>query len=212
MKTLKKRICGGVAGALLLLGAGQAAAAATTDLSGVFSADNGIAWLDFSLTKDSLFSARTSSFGNGGFAPVLSLFMMDASQKLLDVVSGSGNSCGSPGAGAASGGLCWDAFFSRDLSAGNYRLAITQDGNTPIGNSFADGFSENGSPHYTGTNYLGNDSLTFVNFDGAQRNGSYAVSLNVPSAVPEPASAGLLLLGLMGVAGAAYRKKNQPSV
>jgi hypothetical protein len=212
MTKLKQRICVGVAGALLLLGASRAASAATTNLTGMFSADNDIAWVDFSLTKDTLFSASTTSFGTGGFAPVLSLFLMDASKSLLGVVSGSSNSCGAPGAGAPSGGLCWDAFFSTDIGAGNYRLVISQDGNTPNGASLADGFSESSSPHYTGINYLGDSSLTFVNFDRTQRNGSYAVNLNVAATVPEPASAGMLLLGLVGVAGMAYRKKNQPSV
>ncbi len=188
--------------AVLLTVASHAAATTTTHtFSGTFVNDDELAWFDFNLAQNGRVAARTTSFGNGGFAPVFSLFSLNRDQDLLQLVHGSSNTCSTPGAGQSSAGLCWDAFFSTGLSAGNYRLVLSQDGNTPNGSTLPEGFSETGNPNYTGINYLGDTSRSFINYDGMQRTGIYMAQVQVTSPVPEPESAVLLLAGLAAIAG-----------
>lgn len=194
--------------AIIVALASQAAMASPIQLfSGTLSYDDEIVWTDFNLAQSTSFTARSFSFGTGGFAPVLSLFALGGTQDLLQAVVGSNNTCATPGAGSASGGLCWDAFFSTVLAAGAYRLVISQDENLPNGLSFGDGFSQTGNQHYTGVNYLNDPSRSFVNFDGTQRTGDYLVTLEVGSQVPEPGPVGLMAIGLVAVAMVLRRNK-----
>jgi hypothetical protein len=193
--------------AVMLALASQAAVASPIlYFSGSLANDDGIAWTDFSLIESTSFTARTRSFGSGGFAPVLSLFALDDTQDLLQIAIGSSNTCASPGAGRQSGGLCWDAFFSTGLVAGNYRLVVSQDGNVPNGAGFADGFSQTGNPHYTGQNYLNDPSYSFVNFDGSQRTRMFEVAFQGDSLVPLPEPGMLVLLGI-GMAALAQAQR-----
>ncbi len=196
--------------ALLLTVANHAAATTITHtFSGNFTNDDELAWFDFNLQQNGSIAARTTSFGNGGFAPVLSLFSLLANQDLLHVAQGSSNTCATSGAGQASSGLCWDAVFSTGLSAGNYRLVISQDGNTPNGPALLDGFNQTGNPHYTGINYLGDASRSFINYDGMQRSNAYAGNFQLTSAVPEPESVVLLLAGLAAIAGLSRSRRTK---
>lgn len=197
---------------LLAVAAHVACASPISSLTGIFSNDDDIAWADFDVAQNTLLSARATSFGNGGFAQVMSLFALNAGQDLLQVVSGSANTCTTPGAGAESGGLCWDAFFTIMLNAGTYRLVVSQDVNTPNGPGFADGFAQTGLSNYTGLNYLGDPSRTFVNSDGGQRTGAYNVDIQIGAPLPEPNTISLLLIGLAcAAAGAHYVTKSRLS-
>ena len=194
-----------VSAMLLAVAAHGASASPLSSLTGFFSNDDDIVWADFNVAQNTLLSARATSFGDGGFAQVLSLFALNVDQDLLQFVSGSANTCGTPGAGAESGGLCWDAFFTTMLSAGNYRLVVSQDANTPNGPGFADGFAQTGLSNYTGLNYFGDPSRSFVNFDGGQRTGAYDVDIQISEPLPEPNTISLLLIGLAcAAAGARY--------
>jgi hypothetical protein len=192
--------------AAMLLGTGLAlitggAQAAVLSFQGVFGADDDLAVLTFTLTTAGDISAATLSYNGGtnaggtviaagGFAPVLALFDSAGLQVAGNV--GSANTC------AIS--FCWDAAFSlTGAMPGAYTLVLSQDGNTPLG-LLGDGYSMTGQPNYT-AQYLGgsNPNATFVQVDGTQRTGNWALDVTVPaavSAVPEPGGAALLLAGV----------------
>jgi hypothetical protein len=163
------------------------ASAGTAHHSGSFAQDDDTFSVGFTLLAGETVLADTSSFAAGGFAPVLSLF--DAGGQLLQLDVGSSHSC------SGTGSFCWDAHLAASLTAGNYRLVLTQDGNTPLGPTLADGFTMTGQPDYTGLNYLGQPGLHFINVDGSARTGDWAFALQAAS-VPEPGVALMLAAGL----------------
>lgn len=187
--------------ALSLALAGSSAHALVFSFQGSFNTDDQRAIYTFSLAAAGNVSAATFSYNggtngngavvtNGGFAPVLALFDGAGNQVAGNV--GSANTCGIP--------FCWDAGFAYPGALpGLYTLVLSQDGNNPLG-QLADGYSMTGQPHYT-AQYLGgsNPNATFVQVDGTQRTGRWALDVSVPdgvSVVPEPASAALLLAGV----------------
>jgi hypothetical protein len=191
---------------LALTLAGGSAQALVFSFQGSFSTDDQLAIYTFNLDAAGDVAAATLSYnggtnGNGaavpagGFAPVLALFDGAGNQVAGNV--GSSNTCGIP--------FCWDAGFAYPGALpGQYTLVLSQDGNNPLG-QFAEGYSMTGQPHYT-AQYLGgsNPSATFVQVDGSQRTGRWALDVTVPagvSVVPEPAGAALLLAGLAVLAG-----------
>lgn len=192
-----------IAAGSLLLATGLTQAG-TAVLRGQFTQDDQQYALDFAVSAEETVWAQSLSFAGGmtaggqaiqpgGFAPVLSLF--DADGSLLQVAAGSANTCGGAVAGDPATGFCWDAKFSATLGAGQYRLVLTQDGNTPLGPTLADGFLQTGRPDYTGLDYLGQPGLHFINVDGSARAGAWAFTLEAAS-VPEPGAALLLAAGL----------------
>lgn len=212
-----RTVLAAAAGLLSLVGAlvaAPGARAGTVSYSGSFSDDDERYSLGLSFAVAQTLSARTFSYGGGvnggavaivagGFAPVLSLF--DAAGLLLQVASGSAAVCGS-GVGAVDplSGFCWDVGFSAALLAGDYTLVLTQDANLPFGPTLADGFSMTGSPDYTGLAYLGLPGLRFINVDGTQRDGHWALDVNA-TAIPVPSSVALLAAGLLAF-GATVRR------
>jgi hypothetical protein len=184
----------------LALAAG-AAHAGTTALQGALSADDGLAVFSFDLLAAGDVAARSWSYNGGsnaagqvvaagGFAPVLSLF--DGAGNLVAIDVGSARTC------AIS--FCWDASLSYlGATPSHYTLVLSQDGNTPLG-AWADGYAMAGQPHYTAA-YLGggNPGASFVQIDGAQRTGNWALDVALPAGVtlvPEPGAAALLAAGL----------------
>lgn len=175
--------------------------------SGTFTADDDRFALSFHLAADSTLVARTTSFAQGGFAPILTLF--GAAGGVLQAI-GSSNTCGA-GSGLEDPATqaCWDAALGADLGAGDYTLVLTQDGNHALGDSLADGFQQDGFAHYTSYFAYGveNGSLC-VNADASQRSCGWALLVDgIPAAglppgeVPEPgtlALAGIALLALRG--------------
>lgn len=199
--------------------------AGITSFTGTFTGDDEVFSTSFTLAVDSVVSARTFSFGGGvngngdtippgGFPPILSLFFATGTQDLLQLAVGSSNDCSNPDAGQKdpTSGFCWDAFFTTTLPAGSYTVAISQDGNLPNGPGFADGFSETGNPNYTGTDYLGDGSKSFILVTTEQRTGNWAFDLTIPSqgSVPEPATIALLGMGLSGLAYTRRRRQSTP--
>ncbi|MCX2862103.1 DVUA0089 family protein [Paucibacter sp. PLA-PC-4] len=184
-----------------------AADAAGLDYQGTFTTDDQLFVTQFTLAATEPVQAFSSSWLRGGFAPVLSLFNL-ASGELLALASGSQNSCGPSEAGDPVSGFCWDARFAVSLTAGSYRLVLSQDGNTPLGPTWDDGYLMSGQPDYTGLSYLGSEQR-FINVDGSPRSGAWAFSLHA-NVVPEPGTCALMLggLGLLAwrrrLAGAAF--------
>lgn len=191
------------AGAALLLAAHAHAAPVT--YSGSLAADDDRFVLAFHLDADTAFSAVTTSYADGGFAPMLTLF--GAAGGVQQEV-GSAHVCGAgSGAQDPASRACWDAVFSTQLGAGDYTLVLTQDGNYAIGDSLADGFQQDGLAHYTSLFAYGvEDGSLCVNADATQRSCGWTLRVDgldaadAPSGdVPEPGSlalAGIALLAL----------------
>jgi hypothetical protein len=175
--------------------------AGTITLQGALSADDGLAVSSFDLLAAGDVEARTWSYNGGsnaageavapgGFAPVLSLF--DGAGSLVATDVGSAHTC------ALS--FCWDAsLVYLGATPSHYTLVLSQDGNTPLG-ALADGYAMAGQPHYTSA-YLGggNPNASFVQIDGAQRTGNWALDVTLPAGVTlvsEPDAAALVAVGL----------------
>ena len=227
----------------LLLIASDTAIAAPVSLYGTFDDDDELFTYLFTVPFGlGEVSGRSFSFGGGingnavtiaegGFIPVLSVFLATGPQTLLQVAEGGTNTCLTPGHGNEDSvsHFCWDAFFDTELVAGDYKLVITQGGkhgnpptghgNPPIGPSFTDGFAQvypNGDcfsyfPNpcsYTGLNYLADPSRSFILVDATQRTNEWAVDLEIKP-IPEPSSVGLLALGLVGLIGFTNLRRGQ---
>jgi hypothetical protein len=201
---------------MALLGIGMGAAqAATQSVQGAFLQDDELFSTSVWLSQDDQLSVQTFSFAGGlngqgqpiaagGFAPVLALFAEGG--ELLQLARGSSGACGDPSSPDPASGFCWDAGFSMALPAGHYTLVLSQDGNEPLGPLLGDGYSQAGTPDYTGLNYLGQPGLHFVQVDASQRSGLWAFDVQAAS-VPEPASALLWLLGATGLIVARRRQQ-----
>jgi hypothetical protein len=87
-------------------------------------------------------------------------------------------------------------------------LVLSQDGNESLC-QLSDGFSMTGRPSYTGP-CIGSSSATFVQIDGTQRSGQWALDPSVPNGaavVPEPGATALLPAGLAAVGPARRRER-----
>lgn len=190
--------------ALSLLASGTQAA--THSFAGSFSNDDQLKVFLIDLQSTGDIAASTLSYNgganaagqaipSGGFAPVLTLFD-DAGNNVGGNI-GSSNVCGLT--------FCWDASFTFfGAPAGHYTLVLSQDGNNANG-MLADGFAMTGQPHYT-AQYAGfpdDPAYTFIQVDGTQRTGQWALDVTVPAdagVVPEPGAAALLAAGFAVVA------------
>src|SRR3990167_4915337 len=183
--------------------------------TGTFGHDDDVATFQFDLLEPFTVGFQTFSFAGGtngagsliapgGFAPIVTLF--DGSGLELFAASPMTASCGTPDPAT---GFCWDANFSLFLPAGSYLAILTEDDNSALGPTLADGFLHGGEGDFTGPMFLGAPG-SFVLIDGSQRDGHYALDITLPDTnhtpVPEPATLLLLGSGLLGVAGYGRKK------
>jgi hypothetical protein len=190
--------------AALALSIGAPAYAATITFEGAFTSDDQMEIFTFSLANPGATILRTEGYaGNpaasrapGGFDPVLSLF--DATGFLIGLNRDGG--CPAVAADPRTGN-CWDSYLSVFLPPGQYFLALTEEDNLPFGPTFDDGFTRSGQGDFT-PDLTGIPGQRFIDLSPDQRNGNWAVVLDgVDSAsVPEPASFGLVLAGILLVA------------
>ena len=176
---------------LLALCLGVREKAFATTYTGTFTTDNQVAEFNFNVATASTYTLDTTSYSQGGFVPVLSLFQSNGTIVAAD--GGSGMCMG--GAMKDSGTkMCDDAYLNLALTSGSYILALTEFPNVAI-NNLSDGFLFASDPHATGT-VCGKSGGTFLQSDVSpcvQRDGKYAVSITNASAVPEPATWALML-------------------
>jgi hypothetical protein len=139
-------------------------------------------------------NGRGTAIAAGGFAPVLSLFGADDFY-----LYGASLNAGPPGCSS----FCWDASFSfNGAAAGRYTLVLSQAGNEPdpaLPWQQAFPMTVAQEHHYTAQYLPGEPSARFIEIDGSQRTGHWALDLSLTgsvSPVPEPASAALLAAGL----------------
>lgn len=190
-----------LAAAACALAAGTTTAA-PLHYAGTFGADDDRFVVNFHLDAPATLLATTTSFAEGGFAPILTLF--GAAGGVQQAV-GSAMQCGS-GSGVQDpvSGACWDAVFRTDIGAGDYALVLTQDGNYALGDTLAAGFQQDGLSHYTSAFYLGTEGALCVNADASQRACGWALTLDgLPQApsgqAPEPGSLALAAIALLAL-------------
>jgi len=181
--------------------------------TGTFSGDDDVQFFFFTADGVSNVTLRSYSYaggiqadGNvvsaGGFDPILSLF--DSTGLLIGENDDGLGVPEDPNTIAA-----WDTEFSQVLVAGIYIAAIAQFDNFANGPSLSDGFLRTGDPFYTGV--LGGCSNgQFCDVSGVppfdNRTNEWAFDiLNVEAAVPEPSTALLVAIGLLGIAVRRHR-------
>ncbi len=170
-----------LAGAALALAATSASAA---NFSGTFANDAGKAGVFFYVKAPSTVTITSTAGAGGGFDGVLSLYDPTGFGIAFNDDQADG---------------IVDPQLIQSLSAGRYTVFLTQYDN--FGPASLDlPFSFDGQPNFRGG---------FIDFDGVQRTGDWALSIDgafKSGAVPEPASWALLIAGF-GLVGAAARRR-----
>jgi hypothetical protein len=228
---MNKFIHSSVAAALTLaasVAVSTPAQAADFDFSGTFENDNDVLLFDFEVDVDSTVTVFSSSWVNGGFDPILSLF--DSAGNLIQQQDDGLNIGSTSSNGVSYNHGLWDTYFSSFLTPGSYRVGITQYDNFANGPTLADGFTYDGDGNENFTANFGCSQASFCGFPSQEsetgdpnfnRTNAWEFHvLNVaqagvveppvepPTSVPEPASIlGLLTIGALGIS--ARLKRNQ---
>ena len=207
---------------LLLLAALAASTVfASTSFQGTFVTDDQAELFQFTIGSPQLVTIESWGYG-GGTNAALTVIPPGGFDSLFTLYDGTGsqigsfNDCAGLGTGQISGFQdgCLDAYFSSNLSAGTYYLALTQSGNYPNGN-LSDGFSQQGAGNFTCAPF--SISGAFCDSFGSQDNGNWAVDFfnvdsvsDITNSVPESAS--FLLTGCGVALFALSRRRKAPDV
>ena len=164
--------------------------ATTMKYSGKFSADDTVVTIPFSTSFSQIYKLSTTSFANGGFVPVLTLFSAAGGDPLA--FAETDNS---------------DVSIDQLLGPGSYLLALTEDPNV-FTTTFAAGTLFAGMPNATGDTCSVAGGKFLDVFDGCtQRTSKYAVTVSSTAATPEPASWLLVMPATALLFVALYRRE-----
>jgi hypothetical protein len=188
------------------------------DFNGTFGKDNDIVQLNFSVGAASTVTIFSSSWGAGGFDPILAIWNSAGNWVAEQDDGHNVGSTLSNGVSYSHGD--WDSYYGVALGAGNYVATIGQYNNFANSLYLSDGFVHDGVDidDTAFTRFLvGYTPHTYFNGVRAAndyRTGDWAFHiLNVESAsnsaVPEPATMLLLGVGLFGLAGFSRRISKQ---
>jgi hypothetical protein len=185
--------------------------AGTLSYTGVFTNDNDVQLLSFSVLTDTTVTLRTFGYGGGtnaagtpiapgGFESVLQIFDAvtgDASSG--PILPGIAPNCAPLNPVPANLGFCRDAYGQVFLAAGDYQVALTQYDNLANSTNLSGGFTYDADPNF---------ASGFVGTFGFQGDGHWALDITTPDStgVPEPASA-LLTIPVLLLAGLSLRKR-----
>lgn len=210
---------------LVLILAGLNLQAASFSFTGNFTQDDNVQLFNFTVGSQSDVTFRTWSYAGGvnaagatiargGFDPILAVF---ASTGLLLGT----NDDGGGNVPVDLSGQRYDTFFTINLVAGNYTVAVMQYNNFAVGPNLANGFVRAGQGNFTPAYVGASCSATqFCDVSGSnafnERDGHWAFDiLNVADAVPvpsdsvpEPSTAALIGLGAL-VLGTVFRRRSE---
>ena len=187
---MKLFINAAITAAVLAL-ASSSAQAANVSFVGNLAGDNEVRLFTFSLAANANVTLRTLSYSggvnaagsliaSGGFDPVFSLFAGTGNGAILF----NGDDDSGPGL---------DALLQLSpLLAGTYTVALSQVANFANGPTLGDGFLGFGNPGFGGLN-----SFWAVDILGVDS----AAAIPAPTAVPEPTTLALAVLGLVAATG-----------
>ncbi len=196
----------------LVLSSWSIAQASSYSFSGALPADDAVWILAFVPSASVVYTFTTTSFADGGFTPILTLFNSTGGYQF--------NSTPTDGCTEADPFVgCWDSSFGYTLAADSmYFLTVTEEDNYPTwDNLFGDpglypAFTRLGQGNFTGPVY-GTGEGSFIALGGWQRtaNFSFDISssgdLTVP--IPEPSAALLSLCGFGLLGGVSLLRRRR---
>jgi hypothetical protein len=169
---------------------------------GSFAIDNQVALFNITANSPETLTIETDSYAGGtiggtavpagGFAPAAFLFDNAGNEQVL-----TNGTCGQVGQDPVTMN-CDDIFFQDVLGPGTFTLALAVDGNTPVDNFVADGFTEDSDPGFTCVGFSGGSFCDTTTAFGTSRTGNFAIAVIGADSVvnlPEPGSVFLLLAG-----------------
>ncbi|WP_136161171.1 DVUA0089 family protein [Sphingomonas flavalba] len=187
--------------ALLATAAFAATPAAAVDLSfvGTLPAENGVAFIDFSLNAAGSvtlasygYAGGTNAAGQtiaaGGFDSILTLFDKTTGARIAQNDDRNGW-----------GAIAYDPLLTLNLAAGSYTAALSSFTNFSMGPNLAYGFTDFGL-------FFGRSGNWALDISGDTLVAPAIRANTAPVAVPEPAAWALMIAGF-GLAGYAFRRR-----
>jgi hypothetical protein len=191
---------------------GSSAFAGSFSFTGIFSHDNDLQLLYFSLSTPGTVTLQTFGYGGGtnaagiglpagGFEPVLGVFDSFGIAVSGPLQPGPDPTCGPRNPDPARLNFCQDVYGQLTLGAGDYIVSLTQSPNDPLGN-LSDGF------FYIDVVPDPNFNNGFVGTFGLPGNGNWALDIIGADATqsPEPGTIVLAVGAILMMAAAARRR------
>ena len=147
--------------AALCLVASPALAQSDFDFTGNFTTDDQVIQFALPVGDTSNVTIFSSSWDDGGFDPILSVF--DSSGALVQQQDDGGETGSALSNGVSYDYGIYDTFFTVDLDPGDYTITIGQFDNFAAGDNLADGFTQTGNPNFTFDEGFGDSTQDMFN-------------------------------------------------